>query len=1031
MVRCTLPLALLAACGLMLPAVGDEPPNPNAINIREIVDVMGGAVGPAAMGDEDGLPEFGEVTKDMKSDQGLFTLWYYPPAAQDRDQQRLLAQIPADFLGEQFMLSTSIAGGGFLTGFPLDERVVRWELLDKQLLLVEPETHYVVNNSKEVSDVVRRTYPERIRVAVPLVTKAPNGDPVIDFGGLLKSSFADIDWMAPDAFGASINPQLSKWTKRKTFELNVEIGVELAVARRSPPGSYDKTMVHYSFWKLPDSDYQPRVADDRVGYFLTANQDWSRPSDARDIFNRYINRWHLVKRDPSLAVCEPAHPIVFYIEKTVPVRYRRAVRDGILEWNKAFEKIGFVNAIEVRQQTDDNEWKSLDPEDMRYSFFRWIVTGDGFAMGPSRANPFTGQIYDADILFDDSMVRYFEQDIARMLPAGLIARKQSDPMLRELLARYPQCARPAISDEKPVVDEGDDARLLQAMRDRLRRRGCPCCEYVEGMKHQMRLAQTMLAGLPKEVRERFVYESIKEAVTHEVGHTLGLRHNFMASSIYSLDEIKRRRTTAEPTVGSVMDYNAVLFFADQSTEGHFITPTIGPYDYWAIEYGYRPFDESYEPPASMDAEEQEEADPTDDASEATEVQVEIEGLPDLSEVPPEIRAAIEKELPPEIRKMLESGELAASAASPGTPVTPTKAPSEPTFASAPTGEAGMLAEIASRSTEPELAYATDEDTENSSPDPRTNRFDVGSDPIEWARSRIELVDQRMANILDWAVKDKESWYHLRPAFLTLMTEKMFTLDYAGRYIGGQYFNRAHRGDPNAQPPFVQVEPERQRAALAFIEETLFQDDFFAIPPEVLNHLAPPRWWHDGSTVSSSMDFPLHSFISLAQWWDLSDRLYPNTIRRIQDAELKSDAPDKLTAAEYLRRLQAACWDGATDMERLKAHKWTDNEPFLSSIRRSLQREYLGLVEQLVRQRPGDALSPDLHAMMQYSLRTLANDLTAVIAANKADFASQAHLVACKSRIDRMLSAELREYEPISFGSLLLGGSDDSDAQQRN
>ena len=78
-------------------------------------------------------------------------------------------------------------------------------------------------------------------------------------------------------------------------------GVELAVKRKSPPGSYDKKMVHFSFWKLPKTDYTPRVADDRVGYFLTANQDWAKPTDARDIFNRYIDRWHLEKRDPSLS----------------------------------------------------------------------------------------------------------------------------------------------------------------------------------------------------------------------------------------------------------------------------------------------------------------------------------------------------------------------------------------------------------------------------------------------------------------------------------------------------------------------------------------------------------------------------------------------------------------------------------------------------------------------------------------------------------------------------------------------------------
>ena len=86
-----------------------------------------------------------------------------------------------------------------------------------------------------------------------------------------------------------------------------------------------------------------------MGYFVTVNQAWAKPYKSRDIFDRYVDRWDLQKRDPSLALCEPKTPIVFYIEKTVPVRFRRAVRDGILEWNKAYEKIGFVGAVEVRR----------------------------------------------------------------------------------------------------------------------------------------------------------------------------------------------------------------------------------------------------------------------------------------------------------------------------------------------------------------------------------------------------------------------------------------------------------------------------------------------------------------------------------------------------------------------------------------------------------------------------------------------------------------------------------------------------------
>ncbi|WP_447544665.1 hypothetical protein, partial [Neisseria gonorrhoeae] len=85
----------------------------------------------------------------------------------------------------------------------------------------------------------------------------------------------------------------------------------------------------------------------------------------------------------------PKEPIIFWIEKTVPFAYRKPIREGIEEWNKAFEKAGWLNAIEVRQQPDDADW---DPEDIRYNTFRWITSDAGFAMGPSRVNPYTGQI---------------------------------------------------------------------------------------------------------------------------------------------------------------------------------------------------------------------------------------------------------------------------------------------------------------------------------------------------------------------------------------------------------------------------------------------------------------------------------------------------------------------------------------------------------------------------------------------------------------------------------------------------------------
>ncbi|MBN2560796.1 MAG: zinc-dependent metalloprotease [Phycisphaerae bacterium] len=1015
-----LSLTMLMVAG---PIAADPPSGDQAIDIKEIISLAGEAM-ISPPGDKPSLPKFEEVTKDMVSDKGLFTLWYYPATAKDQDAEKLLCQIPAGFLGEKFMLSVSFSGGGLLTGFPLEECVVQWEVLDRQLLLIEPETRFVVDDSKTISDVVRRTYPERIRAAVPIVTKSAGGDPVIDLGPMLKSNFADIAWISAlddevGMFGfgmSSINSGLSRWIKKKVFPLNVEIGVELALSSQSPPGSYSKKLVHYSFWKLPTSDYAPRVADDRIGYFLTANQDWSKPTDARDIFNRYIDRWNLQKRDPSLKLCEPKKPITFYIEKTVPVRFRRAIRDGILEWNKAFEKCGFVNAVEVRQQTEDNEWKDLDPEDMRYSFFRWIVNGWGFAMGPHRANPFTGQIYDADIIMDDAMVRFFEQEAQQMLlPSDAVALKLSDPVCADFMERFPQWRRPTREWESLTFGDSEDARLRGLMRhrmnERMRERGYCCCEYAEGMKHQMATAHAVLAGQPKEVIERFLYDALKETVMHEVGHTLGLRHNFKASSIWSIEEIKKRRAKGEATCGSVMDYNPALFFADKQLDGPFLTSTLGPWDYWVIEYGYRPADGSY----NKDAKDEGGDKAKDDAKEkeAPKPDAKETAVTESAEVRmPDIPADILDKLPPEVKKMIASGAFKEMMASAGADVdvTPPKKPSSPMFAAPACGELKMLQEIASRAAEPELAYATDEDSSFLGADALAARFDMGADPLDWARTRFDLVDKRMKNILDWSVKDEESWYHARQAFIRLMIEKVFVLDYVGKYIGGQHTSRSHRGDNNEQAPFTIVDAKRQREALAFIEKYLFDDGFFSVSADVLNHLTAPRWAHAGARVSYTVDFPIHDMIGLMQWWNLFDRLYPNTLRRIHDNEMKTTGEDKLTVAEYLQRIQTGCWSGATDVHRAKEGTWTDNAPFISSIRRSLQREYLRIIEALLRTRPGQLLSPDLHAMVQHSAGLLKEKIGAILDNDPGlDFASKAHLESCKSRIERVLESELREY----------------------
>jgi hypothetical protein len=247
--------------------------------------------------------------------------------------------------------------------------------------------------------------------------------------------------------------------------------------------SRGKTVViHYGLCQLPEAGYQSRVADDRVGHFLSVVKDFSTESPDTT-FVRYVNRWRLERAEPVDSkhpekLSAPKKKIVFWIERSVPDEFRASVREGILEWNKAFEKIGFKDAIEVRQQQDED----FDPEDINYNTFRWITTDAGFAMGPSRANPLTGEILDADIIFDASMIRFWRQEYKLLRsnhePASLIeaTRKGWHLLPPDLYARAAEGTL-GWDDRTP---DADDRAKVQARLQELRTGLCQCGTHLQG-----------------------------------------------------------------------------------------------------------------------------------------------------------------------------------------------------------------------------------------------------------------------------------------------------------------------------------------------------------------------------------------------------------------------------------------------------------------------------------------------------------------------------------------------------------------------
>ena len=357
-------------------------------------------------GPEKKFDDFDQVVKGAKEYEGLFKLY--------QKDDHLYAEIQPHQFDQPLLCPIAVARGIGMGGDTLnfgEQWVLVFHRVGDKVHLVRRNVHFQAKKGS-ADRQGRRDHLHRFRAdgaAHPEHPPASASSVLINLNDIFMTDFAQLGLGGFDA-------NRSVWHKVKAFPRNIELEVAATYCGGGRgddsviDGRGTTVVIHYGLCQLPDGGYQPRLADDRVGHFLSVVKDFS--SDSRDTtFVRYVNRWRLERAEPvdpknPGKLSAPKKKIVFWIEKSVPDEYRAYVREGILEWNKAFEKIGFRDAIEVRQQENED----FDPEDINYNTFRWITTDRGFAMGPSRANPLTGEILDADIIFDASMVRFYRQE---------------------------------------------------------------------------------------------------------------------------------------------------------------------------------------------------------------------------------------------------------------------------------------------------------------------------------------------------------------------------------------------------------------------------------------------------------------------------------------------------------------------------------------------------------------------------------------------------------------------------------------------
>ncbi|MGC9503045.1 zinc-dependent metalloprotease [Baaleninema sp.] len=535
-------------------------------------------------------PSFEDVVKDTRHVKGLFDLY-----VNDETGELYLEIQPSQFDRLHLLvmtLSQGLGEFGFLEGLPLWDVPLYLRRQDDRVLVVVPNTHFRTRPGDPQAAAVERSFSESVLYSLSVVATHPERNSVlVDLQELLvQGDLAGLNaQLATLAY--SFEADRSYVSQVRGFPANIELEAMLTFSGQ-PLGLFESVPderalslgVRYSLSELPENpSYRPRLADNRVGYFVTAYRDISDLT-SRDPFVRYVQRWHLEKQDPSAPLSPPVEPIVFWIENTVPEKYRDAIREGVLLWNRAFERAGFLNAIEVRQMPDDATW---DPADVRYNVIRWTTSfRSGFVgLGPSRVNPLTGEILDADILISADAVRYLSREY------DTLVNPQTQRLYVDLPGELPGC-----SPHGDCGSVGEDSPLSQSLVGQLRSRfrghrlGCSCRECTRQFQMgamALSLVRGVLPGDPQ--MEQYVNQYLRYLVVHEVGHTLGLRHNFHGSTLLGFDELNETEISqSQGLSGSVMDYLPPNIAPSEAEQGDFFPTQIGPYDEWAIEYGYTP-----------------------------------------------------------------------------------------------------------------------------------------------------------------------------------------------------------------------------------------------------------------------------------------------------------------------------------------------------------------------------------------------------------------------------------------------------------
>ncbi len=467
------------------------------------------------------------ITAKAISDDGLFSVhqvgdkYYY--------------EVPFNLLDKDMLLVTRISkipeglGGGYVNaGSKANEQIVHWSRVQNSIHLKSISYNSVADEELPIfQSVSDNNYAPVIAAFKIEAFNADSSAAVIEVNNLFLTDVRAISGLSERLRKMykvrSLDKSRSFINRMQSYPQNVEVRHDMTFSATEPPARSRTGTISLqqsqSMYLLPAEPMQPRLHDKRVGWFTIRQIDYGSEALKADQ-KTYIRRWRLEPKDPAAyargELVEPVKPIIYYLDPATPEKWRPYFRQGIEDWQKAFEVAGFKNAIIAKDAPTKEEDPDWSPEDARYSTVRYVATTTRNAMGPSVSDPRSGEIIESDIVWYHNHLRSYRNRY-------LLETGAANPSARTL--------------NTPDAEIGEMMRMV---------------------------------------------------IAHEVGHALGLPHNMKASYSYPTDSLRSATFTQKwGLAATIMDYTRYNYVAQPGDEGVRWVRMLGPYDEYAINWGYR------------------------------------------------------------------------------------------------------------------------------------------------------------------------------------------------------------------------------------------------------------------------------------------------------------------------------------------------------------------------------------------------------------------------------------------------------------